>query len=316
MLTFNHILGQGRVNQLGGVFINGRPLPNQIRMKIVEMAQKGHKPCTISRQLRVSHGAVSKILTRFSETGSIAPGQIGGNPKTRMNIVEIEKEIELRIADKPDISPVELRQALINENICSRQNAPTVSSIRRFIRAKGYPRKSSEKTSPQLPHSIAKILGDSLDDSRSSSDSDDLDAKRNRTSFSAEQLEQLEAAFSQNTYPNEEEKKIIARDTGLSEEKIMTWFSNRRARFRKSHSIGSPLLAQGTPCASSSLCNLTPNIFPPFLSNLPNLQLLNGQNASLNQAPPIFPLPLYSMSLFPINQLLAGSSQQPKLIAN
>ena len=34
---------QGRVNQLGGVFINGRPLPNQIRMKIVEMAQKGHK---------------------------------------------------------------------------------------------------------------------------------------------------------------------------------------------------------------------------------------------------------------------------------
>ena len=59
------------------------------------------------------------------------------------------------------------------------------------------------------------------DDSRSSSDSDDLDAKRNRTSFSAEQLEQLEAAFSQNTYPNEEEKKIIARDTGLSEEKIM-----------------------------------------------------------------------------------------------
>lgn len=30
-------LGQGRVNQLGGVFINGRPLPNHIRLKIVEM---------------------------------------------------------------------------------------------------------------------------------------------------------------------------------------------------------------------------------------------------------------------------------------
>ena len=25
--------GQGRVNQLGGVFINGRPLPNHIRLK-------------------------------------------------------------------------------------------------------------------------------------------------------------------------------------------------------------------------------------------------------------------------------------------
>lgn len=69
-------VGQAGINQLGGIFVNGRPLPDHIRHRIVQLALTGVRPCDISRQLLVSHGCVSKILTRFYETGSIQPGSL------------------------------------------------------------------------------------------------------------------------------------------------------------------------------------------------------------------------------------------------
>lgn len=109
------------MNQLGGVFINGRPLPNHIRLKIVEMAAAGVRPCVISRQLRVSHGCVSKILNRYQETGSIRPGVIGGS-KPRVATPEIEARIEEMKRDNPAIFSWEIREKLVkvrNKRSCN-----------------------------------------------------------------------------------------------------------------------------------------------------------------------------------------------------
>ena len=105
--------GQGRVNQLGGVFINGRPLPNHIRLKIVELAAAGVRPCVISRQLRVSHGCVSKILNRYQETGSIRPGVIGGSKPSKVTPSDVEKSIDDYRRDNPNIFSWEIRDRLI-----------------------------------------------------------------------------------------------------------------------------------------------------------------------------------------------------------
>lgn len=125
----------GEVNQLGGVFVNGRPLPNSVRMRIVELAQLGIRPCDISRQLRVSHGCVSKILARYHETGSILPGAIGGS-KPRVTTPKVVSYIKELKQKDPGIFAWEIRDRLLSDGVCDKFNVPSVSSISRILRNK------------------------------------------------------------------------------------------------------------------------------------------------------------------------------------
>ena len=140
------------------------------------MAAAGVRPCVISRQLRVSHGCVSKILNRYQETGSIRPGVIGGS-KPRVATPEVEKKIEEYKKDNPGIFSWEIREQLIKvihylltgmirylysfiskqDGICDKNNAPSVSSISRVLRGGHTDINSSDEG--RTNHSIDGILG-------------------------------------------------------------------------------------------------------------------------------------------------------------
>ncbi|MCP3665577.1 MAG: homeobox protein, partial [Gammaproteobacteria bacterium] len=211
--TFAHYQGQGRVNQLGGVFINGRPLPNHIRLKIIEMAAAGVRPCVISRQLRVSHGCVSKILNRYQETGSIKPGIIGGSGKNNNNKAgdkshdeTIDKRIEEYRLENPGIFSWEIRDKLVEDGVCTPDTAPSVSAISRMLKQEQDTTQEHNITSVHSTptHSIHGILGSSDDEDIITEPGLKIQRKERkaRTTFSNGQLEMLEQYFQRSQYPD------------------------------------------------------------------------------------------------------------------
>ncbi|XP_019644645.1 PREDICTED: paired box protein Pax-2a-like isoform X1 [Branchiostoma belcheri] len=146
--------GHGGVNQLGGVYVNGRPLPDVVRHRIVELAHQGVRPCDISRQLRVSHGCVSKILRRYYETGSIKPGVIGGSKPKVATPKVVEKIAEYK-RQNPTMFAWEIRDRLLAEGICDNDTVPSVSSINRMTRnlVHRIVRNKAAEKAKQSPHS-------------------------------------------------------------------------------------------------------------------------------------------------------------------
>lgn len=209
-------------------------------MQIIQLASQGIRPCAISRKLRVSHGCVSKILQRYSETGSIKPGSIGGSKPKPTNPI-IEAKMDQYRAEFPNILCYEIRRRLMDEKICDQDDVPSVSAIAKYLRKKS---NTNGETGPN--NSKSDTSTEEYNDSYENQDSENFLANKNlanvisithnrrlRTSFTNAQIELLESVFKHTHYPDANLREDISSNTGLNDNKIQIWFSNRRAKWRK-----------------------------------------------------------------------------------
>ncbi|XP_018028009.1 paired box pox-neuro protein-like [Hyalella azteca] len=125
--------GQAGVNQLGGVFVNGRPLPDYVRFDETDSIRLGFiggsKP-----KVSPQHGCDSKILTSFYETGFIRPGSIGGSKPKQVATPTVVKKILRLKCENPGMFAWEIREQLAAQRICDASALPSVSSINRILR--------------------------------------------------------------------------------------------------------------------------------------------------------------------------------------
>lgn len=248
--------------------MNGRPLPDSTRQRIVELSQGGTRPCDISRLLQVSNGCVSKILGRFYDTGSYLPKAIGGSRPRVATATTVHRILDYK-KQCPSMFAWEIRDRLLSaDGGCSLHNAPSISSINRVIRTcagnchrcdvidhvdlnfnrlccvaehptpwlemtDSTDRKTANETVPAL--NTQRRLMQHTAATTQTKDKEKFRKKlqRNRTTFDSQQINVLETEFQRIKYPDLCSRQRLSQMLHLPETKLQIWFSNRRAKWRR-----------------------------------------------------------------------------------
>uniref|UniRef100_A0A8C5WN81 Paired box protein Pax-6 n=1 Tax=Laticauda laticaudata TaxID=8630 RepID=A0A8C5WN81_LATLA len=240
------------MNQLGGLFVTGCPLPDAKRKKIVELALYGLRAADISHQLKVSSGCVSKILTRYYKVGIVQPKTREGS-RPQIATPQLVAVIAQLKQERPSLFAWEIREKLEAAGTCAASRIPSISSINRILRRLEAPGGSPFlRKLPQPDVAPANLWPRTLQPLGRRAPASLWPLAALTRSFPL-------SAFQRSQYPEAAARAELAGQSGLPEATLKVWFSNRRARWRREamraqHAGSGPatpgthLLAPGPTC--------------------------------------------------------------------
>lgn len=126
---------QLRENENGGIYDNGRALPQMFREKCIDLYHNGVPQREISRRLRKSLRYVQNVLSRYIETNDSQKSVRSEFPTPKITNDGLEY-IEVQKLMKPSVYGKEIQDRLLLDGVVHPNDLPSVSQINKVIHNK------------------------------------------------------------------------------------------------------------------------------------------------------------------------------------
>lgn len=121
------------MNRQGGIYDNGRVLPQMYRERILDLYHQGTSQRAIADDMRVSMGYVNKVVHHYVENNTSLP-QFRKHAPRNIITPEVSEYIEMEKLCQPSIYSAEIKNRLLLDGVSLPGNVPSEAAICKCVR--------------------------------------------------------------------------------------------------------------------------------------------------------------------------------------